>query len=541
MQRLGKQAILLGVNEAVRTGRTDQAIRARCGTGAGRDHGVDRLASRPLVHGNAQDLHHGNGHSNTTRRLATATTITLLLAARAGAASPNVELDDPAYEQLRARWLDGEVELGGLLPLTEARLRELGVVSRPAATDWWTGTMRQALEVDVIGEDDRGYSTGVRPRDVAGNVALSCEGRQGLPCGHGMGFLLASDAAAGYRDDVSAVVRLRLADGFSDKIGDIAAIDRAYVTGQWGPVAAEVGRDVIAFGPMGHTQLGWGTNAPPLDHVRLSTVRPIDLGAVRISGSYVLGQLAAPQTYPNDLVSIVRGDLDFGTVSLGGTQLLQLGGDGAPGFSITDFILEHFRRRDQSASATDSSNRRLGGDVSVALGHHVRASYQIMFEDLRKHLVDAVHYDADHVLQLSSPWLDVELQKTGVRAYEHTPRLTGFTSGGRIVGDPLGPDAASIWVQGRIPQCWGVAYPWVQVVRFSDDQYTFVVDGPIEDIPKGGHEVRWRAGARFRIPLDAQFEIEAEGAAEYVSALAFDARTTAVNGLLRVAIVWRAP
>lgn len=540
MQRFGKQAILLGVNEAVRTGRTDQAIRTLRGAGASRDHGVDRFARRALVDGNAQDLHHGNGHSNTTRRLATATTITLLLAARTAAASPNVELDDPAYDQLRARWLDGDVALGGFLPLTEARLRELGVLTRPAADEWWARTTREAVEGDVVGEDDRGYSTGVRPRDVAGNVALSCEGRQGLPCGHGMGFLLASDVASGYRDDLSGVLRLRLADGFSDTVG-FATLDRAYITGQWGPVAMEVGRDVIAFGPPGHTQLGWGTNAPPLDHIRVSTLRPIDVGPAQVSGSYVLGQLADPQTYPNGLVSIVRGDLDFGTVSLGGMQLLQLGGDGAPGFSITDFILEHFRRRDQSASATDSSNRRLGGDVSVALGHHVRASYQIVFEDLRKHVVDAVHYDADHVLQVSSPWLDLELQKTGVRAYEHTPRLTGFTSGGRIVGDPLGPDALAVWAQGRIPQCWGVAYPWVQVVRFSADQYNFVVDGPIEDVKQGGHETRWRAGARFRIPLDARLEIEAEGAAEYVSALAFAPSSSAVNALLRVAIVWRAP
>src|SRR3569623_1737585 len=136
---------------------------------------------------------------------------------------------------------------------------------------------REAPEGEGVGEDDRGDSTGARPREVAGNVALSCEGRQGLPCGHGMGFLLASDVAAGYRDDLSGVLRLRLADGFSDSIG-FATLDRAYITGQWGPVAMEAGRDVIAFGQPGHPQLGRGTNAPPLDHIRISAVRPVEVG-----------------------------------------------------------------------------------------------------------------------------------------------------------------------------------------------------------------------------------------------------------------------
>jgi hypothetical protein len=54
-------------------------------------------------------------------------------------------------------------------------------------------------------------------------------------------------------------------------------------------------------GPASQTRVGWGSNAPPLDHIRLSTARPFAIGPhVRTNGVYVLGQLAAPPTYPGD-------------------------------------------------------------------------------------------------------------------------------------------------------------------------------------------------------------------------------------------------
>ena len=76
-------------------------------------------------------------------------------------------------------------------------------------------------------------------------------------------------------------------------------VDRLYVNGELGIAAIEVGRDMIALGPSSRTQVGWGDNAPPLDHVRISTARPLVIdGHLRGSLVYVLGRLRAPQTYP---------------------------------------------------------------------------------------------------------------------------------------------------------------------------------------------------------------------------------------------------
>src|SRR6185503_16675297 len=129
---------------------------------------------------------------------------------------------------------------GGLVPLTEARIRELAQ-GPDIPGDWWIEPIeRVALRIDAVHEASRGYSTPVRPRDVAGIFAPSCEGQYGAPCGNGLGLAAEIDAAAG-------------------------------------PMAAEIGRDVLVLGPTSQTQVGWGSNAPPLDHVRLSTARPLAL------------------------------------------------------------------------------------------------------------------------------------------------------------------------------------------------------------------------------------------------------------------------
>ena len=469
----------------------------------------------------------------------------LVLAAAPSGASPNVSLDDPVYDQLDQLELAGVLApfRGGLMPLTWARVHEL-VREAPALPDgWWIRPVeRAALRVDAAGDAARAYSTAARPRDVAGMLALSCEGQEGRPCGNGLGLGAELDAAAGYGAWAAGAVRLRARTG-RDSYTTALDLDRAYVNAEVGPIAAELGRDVLVLGPGTPTQVGWGTNAPPLDQLRLSGARPLALSPrLRLNVVYVLGRLAAPQTYPGDLVSVTRAQVDIDDrFELGAMQLLQLGGDGAPGFGLWDFVLEHVRRRDASASASDSSNRRIGLDVAAhitGLGG-ARITYQLMFEDIRKHFVDAVHYDADHVLGLQTRWLTVELQRTGVRSYEHVPRITGFTSGGRIVGDPLGPAAQAVFVGGRIPVRCGVVMPWVEVAQLASDAYTFVVDGPILRTSTGTTELRFRIGARARVPVGHDLELDPEAALEDAVRWSFIPGAHRTGAVFRAALVWR--
>jgi hypothetical protein len=464
----------------------------------------------------------------------------------AAAGSPNVAQDDPVYDAIDQRALagDGEAALaGGVAPLTETRVHEL-VGDGEAAPDgaWLRPIDRAALRVEAAHETERGYSTPARPRNVAGELALACEDQQGRPCGHGAGLAGELDAAAGHGAWLAGAVRLRAQTG-SARYATALAVDRAYAAVELGPIAAEVGRDELALGPAAHTRLGWSTNPPPLDQLRLSGVRPLALAPqLHVNAVYVLGRLAAPQTDPGDLVSITRAELDIaGRLELGMMQLLQLGGDGAPGFGVWDFVLEHVRRRDPTASASDSSNRRVGLDVAARIDGFggARITYQLIFEDLRKHFADAVRYDADHALGFETRWLAVEWRHTGARSYEHMPRVTGFTSGGRIAGDPLGPAAHAVFAGARIPVPRGLVMPWAEVAALASDSYEFIAEGPIVKTAAGPSELRLRLGARARIAIDDRLELEPEAAVEGVERAAYVAGARRVNAVVRAVIAWR--
>ncbi len=270
---------------------------------------------------------------------------------------------------------------------------------------------------------------------------------------------------------------------------------------------------------------------------------------LRGSAVYILGRLRAPQRYPGNLVSIGRVQFDvMNNVEFGMTQMLQLLGEGAPGLGFWDFIAEHIRRKDMSASDTDTSNRRVSFDVSfrVAALQGARFYYEVAFEDWRKHFGDALRYDADHLLGVELAaigpgrrhGLVVELQKTGVRSQEHYPRTTGFTNAGRVVGSPLGPDAQSIFVGGRVELGWGTLKPWLEFARLSSDSYMFVPFGPIYRTGTGPSELRYRAGTTLRVPLRPNLRVEAEALFEHVTRFAFEPGAERENFGLTLSVVW---
>lgn len=416
---------------------------------------------------------------------------------------------------------------------------------------WLRPLDRAVLRAHAAHVSARPYSTPARLRDVAGVLDLTCERREGRPCGDGAGLVAELDTAAGYGPWLAGALRLRPQLGTQAYAADVA-VDRAYVSAEIGPMAAEVGRDVVAVGPSARTHVAWGAHAPPLDHGRLSTAAPLAIApGLRVSAAWIVGRLGEPQTYPDNLVSIARGQLDFGLrgdVELGLTQLLQVGGEGAPAMGVWDFLQEHVRRRDATASATDSSNRRFGMDVSVrlsALGG-TRLYYALMFEDIRWRVLDALRYDADHLVGAELAALGtkqrhglvVELLKTGVRSQEHAPRTTGFTHRGRVVGSPLGPDALSAYAGGRIALGATTLRPWAEVARLSSDTYQFVHQGPIERVTEGPAERRYRAGAVVRVPVRRGLAVEIEGLAEYVTGFGFEPGAHRANVGASVAAVW---
>ncbi|HMG52568.1 MAG TPA: hypothetical protein VK601_03780, partial [Kofleriaceae bacterium] len=200
---------------------------------------------------------------------------------------------------------------------------------------------------------------------------------------------------------------------------------------------------------------------------------------------------------------------------------------------------EHVRRRDASASRTDTSNRRIGLDVAAHIAGFggARIIYQLMFEDVRRQFADTLRYDADHAIGLDTRWLTVEWHRTGIRSYEHTPRVTGFTTGGRIAGDPLGPAAHAVFVGGRIPARWGVVSPWIELAALASDSYS--LDDRIARTSDRPAELRFRIGARAAVPLGPDLELDPEIAIEAVEREAFVPGAQRRNTVLRAVLVWR--
>ena len=367
-----------------------------------------------------------------------------------------------------------------------AAVATLVLAAAPARADeLWLQPIRQAaLTLAAYDEADRPYSVPARPRDIVGELAVSCEHTEGRPCGNGIGAFGELDSAGGYTEWLSVESRVRARLGTSNYGTDVD-IDRVHVDAHARGFRFEVGRDILQLGPKSHTQVGWGDNAPPLDLARASYDN--ERGGVM----YVVGRLRDPQTFSGTLVTIARGELVLGPVRLGAMQVLQLEGDGAPHLGPWGFIEEHFTRADASAGPTDSSNRRVGLDVDWHTAF-ARFYYELMFEDWRRQFADALRYDADHVVGLEREGLVVEWQKTGFRSMEHTPRLTGFTNAGRVVGSPLGPDAEALYVAQHV----GVVTPWIEIARLASDTYSYGFHQPIDRLTEGQAELRYRVGAR---------------------------------------------
>src|SRR5205807_8039452 len=137
------------------------------------------------------------------------------------------------------------------------------------------------------------------------------------------------------------------------------------------------------------------------------------------------GPPARPQRFHGTLLDCTRAQLDFwNRVQLGGSRLLQIGGDGTPYYGgFTGFILEHFGRTREGVAQGTAENNRLSFELAIRVPElcGARLYYEIAFEDTRKAFWNSVRYDADDLCgselterQLaSSPLRCVELEYSG--------------------------------------------------------------------------------------------------------------------------------
>jgi len=500
-------------------------------------------------------------------RRSTAQLLGLLLVASATAAqaTPNVPLENPVYLQLEQLRAQGKLPayLGGSSPLTEAEIERLLVAAGappdprflpPDVSDpWIRPATLLTLRGSLVDEHPRSYSTEIRPRNIAGFVALSCEHQEGRPCGPGAGVGVEVDSSAGYGGWVSAFTRIRV-DAGNHAYEPGVDLDRAYVNFELGPVAMEAGRDVQVLGPAVRSALMLSDHAAPLDHVRISTARPLDLlgdrgSILRLSLRYFIARLRDPQRFHGTLLTGARAQLVlFDQLELGGTRFLQLGGDGAPSFTLGQFVLEHFVRQ-TGPDGAGISNNRLSFDISYVFGplRGARAYYELAFEDTRHQFLNTLEFQTDHLLGLEVLNLDgaghhgllLEFHRTGSDSQEHSPFTTGMTNANRTLGSPLGPDAWSLYAAVRIDGRAFSVTPWAELVRMSSDVYGVrSEDGPVERFSTGVTEHRFRAGLEAALGLTKGVSLRVGAFGERVGNSDFVTGATRLNGGLLAALTW---
>lgn len=486
-----------------------------------------------------------------------------LLLSRTAGASPELPLDDIEYLRLfdlQDRGLVPVSTLATIGPITEADSQRLSQTSgqplsrfllNPSETGFWARPVdRLRSRWSLAADEPRTYSTAARPRPMLGAVELACEHQEGRPCGNKGYGSIELDTSSGYGNWLSTFSRLRAEATTDNQTALGLEVDRLYANLELGPAQLMFGRNVLAIGPGRHTQLLWGTNAPPLDRVAL-TLRRLKVPGIpfALGGGYILGRLDGPQRFQNSLVSIARVHIELADrLCLGMTNLLELGGSGAPHVGVWQFVEEHVHRSGPRQEIGGISNRRLGYDVALQL-KPLKSSFYIefVFEDWRAQFRSALAYDVDYLVGWSTSGLGrgsnygfvLEFHRTGVRSQEHGVFTSGMTSGGHTVGSPLGPDATSLYANLHWKLHERVTLsPWTELVHLGSDRYVFPETSGIERTSSGLSEIRWRAGLGTLATLRDDLWLDAAGFVEHVHNESFQIAARDNLGL-SLSVNWR--
>lgn len=235
--------------------------------------------------------------------------------------------------------------------------------------------------------------------------------------------------------------------------------ERAFARTALGPVALQVGRDHLAWGQgmTGGSMLS--TDAPALDLVLLATDGPVLIPLLSrlggpIAASAYAARLDGRQNFPHPyLVGYKVSALPARWFELGIAVHVKGGGRGAPPASLAERVADLFPLYDVLFKGDDDfqiSDKYAGADARLRLAGGAELYGEMLVNDLDfNRLRSSFGEDASHVLGVWLPRLDgvgrvegsLEVRHTGIRQYRHHQFTSGMTLRGRLLGDPLGPDA----------------------------------------------------------------------------------------------------
>jgi len=298
----------------------------------------------------------------------------------------------------------------------------------------------------------------------------------------------------------------------------------AYARAVWGPASLELGRNhvTVGQGTVGGTTLSH--NARGLDMVRLSMDRPAQLpGPLRSLGlwqlSALLSYMGENRDVPGSYMSVFRmSSRPSRFTELGINYMNIQGGEGSPAGNWRDRFFDTFLFW-KNGGYLEISDKLVGFDFALTVpALHSNMYVNFLTTDDRGRFKqpasgiweDAIWVAGGRLFRVGpSGQFDLwgEWRHAGARIYTHHQFTSGVALDGLALGDPIGPNAAS--VQGGID--WtgstsrvGVAAAWE---LYSGDDYAWgLLPGAVYPdfdwwrVADNPDETRWRFTTEWNGP-----------------------------------------
>jgi hypothetical protein len=357
-----------------------------------------------------------------------------------------------------------------------------------AAADWtWTNSPPRTVPSDELGGISAvtnpfvEYRLGRRYVD-GGNLALETTHRVRLV------------------SMLAAAARVRTWNGWadaSDSGGHRVSAEALYGQLALRNLLVEVGRDHLFYGQGMRASLSVSSNAPALDMVKLASDAPFRLpwflgGLGPTRASFFFADLGERQNFPGAKLTGYKISFAPGPrIEFGLSALNQMGGRGAPSASFGERLMDLVPIIDPLFIGTRDiqiSNKMAGMDVRVRFPSKRGLEWYLdgMFDDFdHRRIWGSLRDDAGWITGVNIPRLSsdgrfqlvAELQRTGIRYYQHVQYTSGVTFNGRIIGNALGSKANAGYARLRWDR--GIASSLAldaAYERRSSDRYRVRVD-----------------------------------------------------------------
>ena len=327
-----------------------------------------------------------------------------------------------------------------------------------AAADWtWTNSPPRIVPSDELGGISAvtnpfvDYRLGRRYVD-GGNLAIETTHRARL-----LPFL-------------AAAARVRTWNGWaepSDSGGHRVTAETVYGQLSLRNLLVEVGRDHLFYGQGMRASLSVSGNAPALDMVKVTSDLPFRMpwflrGLGPTHASFFVADLGERQNFPGaNLIGYKWSFLPSSRVEFGVSVLNQMGGRGSPTASFGDRLLDLVPIIDPLTIGNrdiEISNKLAGMDVRVRFPSKRGLEWYVdgMLDDFdHRRVWGSFKDDAGWITGINVPRLTsdgrlqlaAEVQRTGLRYYQHVQFNSGVTFDNRIIGNALGAKSHALYLR----------------------------------------------------------------------------------------------